>query len=178
MAHFVHGQAVPGFPGFGGDAGDAIFHGQGRSAGDEGIDAGGVGVQHRFGAGAGGGVVGAGGVRQAVAAQLRILRDGGRAGGLGPAAGGAAAVVLHCPESVLGRRKTLGEPGVRFVGGANVRDAPLIPPHPDGGMQAGQRDCAVQGREGGLQVGSREGGKAGAGGVGGHNGRLQERMAP
>ena len=158
MPHFVDGEAVPGLPGFGRNAGKGVFGGQRRIGLDKGVDAGSVGVQHRAGARAGGGVVGIGGIREAQAAQLHILPDGGLADHFSPATDGAAAVVFHRPEPILRRNETLSKPGVRLVGGLDMGYAPFIPPDRDGGAQAGQVDCAVQRGDGGGQVGCGDGG--------------------
>ena len=173
VPHFVDGQAVPGLPGFGGDAGDGALNGPGGVAADKGVDAGGVGVQHRAGAGAGGVVVGAGGVLQAEAAHLPVGAEGRFAGDFGPASHGAAAVVFHGPEAVLGGDEALGEPGVVFVGRPGVGDAPGVAPDLDIAMQAGQGNGAVQGRQGGAPGGGVRKGRGSGGGNGGgsgHNG--------
>ena len=171
VAHFVDGEAVPRFPRFRVDAGDGILHGQRRVTADESVDAGGVGVEHGAGARAGSDVVGAGGVFQPVAAHLQVLAHRGLAGGFGPTAHGAAAVVFHGPQTILGGDESLGEPGVVLVGSANVGDAQRVAPNGDGVVEAGKSDFTVHGRDGGQQIGD--------GDVGGANGGCGHvRVAP
>ena len=163
VTHLVDGQAMPGFPRFGVDAGDGVLHGQGRVAVDEGVDAGGVGVEHDLCAGAGSGVVGAGGIFQPVTTHLHVLAHDGLAGGLGPTAHRAAAVILHSPQTILGGDESLGEPGVVLVGSANVGDAQRVAPSGDGVVEAGKSDLTAHGRDGGQQIGGGDVGSANGG---------------
>ena len=49
VAHLVHDHAVPGLPGLGLDAGDGVLDGQRVGDVDEGVDAGGVGLEDHAG---------------------------------------------------------------------------------------------------------------------------------
>ena len=168
MPHLVHGQTVPRFPGFGNDAGNAIFGRQRRIAVDEGVDSVGVGPEHGLSARAGGGTIGAGGVFEAEATHLHILAYGRGAGGLGPTTNGAAPVVFHRPQPVLGGHEPLGEPGVALSGGADVGNAPLVAPDRHGSVQSGYQYFTVQGWHRVAEVGSSDGYIGG--GVNGHRG--------
>ena len=167
LCHGSHGSGV--------DAGDGILGRQRRVAGDESVDAGGVGVQHHFRSGACRLAIRPGRVLQPVPAHLHVRTNGRIAGRLGPAAHGAESVVLHGPQPVLRGYESLGEPGVVLANGADVRDAPLIAPDPHVGLQARQVEHAVQGRKGGLQIMGSEGGGFDGGS---HRDNLPDQIPP
>jgi hypothetical protein len=137
------GAAVPGLPGFGGGAEQPKLDGEDGCGLKEGVDAGAVGVQHGAGLGVEGGVVGAGAFGDPGAAHQDVLIDAGRPDVLGPAAGGAAAVVLHVPESILGVDVPLPEEDVVRGGGFDVGDAEAVADGLDGALEAGQVHGAV-----------------------------------
>ena len=126
VADLVGDEAVPRLPRFGLEAGDGVLGGQRVGAVDEGVYAGGVGVEDHAGVVVHGGAVGLGAGGEAEAAHELVLLEGVVADGLGPASAAAEAIVLHVPEAVLGGYEALGEEGVVLVFGAGVGDAEVV----------------------------------------------------
>ncbi len=151
VAHLEDGQRVPGLPRLGRASHQPVLRRQRRGRGNEGVDPGGVGVQHGPRLGVQFGVVPLRRGAQLEAPHGHVLLYRARPGVLGPAARGPAPVVLHLPQPVLRRHEALGEERIVHRPGPCVRDAVAVSVHLDRPLQpreaqraGGLRQCSLQ----------------------------------
>ena len=156
MAHAEHGQGVLRAPGFGFDPGQAELDPQRPPALltvlDESVDPGGIGLQHGPGGWGQTGQHRRHVPRNPEAAHLQIPLQRLAAHHLRPAAGGAAPVIFHLPQPILGRDESLAEPGIVLRGRPEMGDAMGVPVNGEGGLQPRAKALPRNGRHGGAQV--------------------------
>ena len=159
--HLDPADRVDGRPGLGPHAGEPELRRQHRIGGEEGVDAGGVGLEqpHRF-------AVQHAQVRlrraaHAERAQEPVGLQPARADDFGQAAGGHAPAHFHLPEAVLRVHEAEREARILQAGREDVRNAVAVAQDLDRAAEAGEADLALGLRQGlpQVEVGRRRSGR-------------------
>ena len=143
---------MPRQPRFGAGIEKLVFDRQRTSGANEGVDAIGVGFEHRLGVIARHGEIRLGGPLHTEGPHQAVFPEPRPAGELRPAAERPVAVVVHVPEPILGRDEALGEERVVDRGRPDVRNAPAVAHDIHGLFQTGQTDRRCQVRQRRLEI--------------------------
>ena len=152
MANLEHGEAVSRLPPFGARADERVLDRQRARGRDEGVDAGGVRLEHVAGVLRKRLPVALDGRRDLESAHRLVVFQTGRADELRPSSASAGAVAVHMPEPVLGGGETLPEEGVPRGLGVDSRYPMPVAEYGDARVNPAQRQFGFGVGNGGRHV--------------------------